>query len=109
MWADRITGSALAEQLVREERADLAGLERIADAWRAWADDPDGWIAIPHGELVIRVANPLVTPPGPAGLGLAGMRERVGLYGGALSAGVVNGRWVVEARLPVAVPVPAAP
>jgi hypothetical protein len=55
MWADRITGSALAEQLVREGRADRPVLEGIAEAWRAWAADPDGWICIPHGELVIRV------------------------------------------------------
>jgi 2-polyprenyl-3-methyl-5-hydroxy-6-metoxy-1,4-benzoquinol methylase len=55
MWAERITGSALAEQLLREERASRKDLDQIASAWRAWADDPDGWISIPHGELVIRV------------------------------------------------------
>jgi len=55
MWADRITGSALAEQLLREERAGRGDLRAIADAWLAWAEDPDGWISIPHGELVIRI------------------------------------------------------
>jgi SAM-dependent methyltransferase len=55
MWAERITTSALAEQLVREERADRHELSRLADAWLAWAADPDGWISIPHGELLIRV------------------------------------------------------
>lgn len=56
MWADRITGSALSEQLLREGRADPVALGEIADAWRAWAADPDGWISIPHGELVVRVS-----------------------------------------------------
>ena len=55
MWADRVTGSALAEQLVGEERASREDLREIADAWLAWAADPDGWISIPHGELVVRV------------------------------------------------------
>jgi SAM-dependent methyltransferase len=55
LWADRITSSALAHQLVREELTDETGLATIADAWREWAADPDGWISIPHGELLIRV------------------------------------------------------
>jgi len=56
MWADRVTGSALADQLVREGRATRTELEEIATAWLAWAADPDGWISIPHGELVVRRA-----------------------------------------------------
>jgi SAM-dependent methyltransferase len=56
MWADRVTGSALAEQLVREGRATSDELHDIASAWRAWASDPDGWISIPHGEIVVRRA-----------------------------------------------------
>ena len=55
MWADRITGSALAEQLVAEGRASREELRELAVAWTAWAADPDGWISIPHGELVVRV------------------------------------------------------
>jgi 2-polyprenyl-3-methyl-5-hydroxy-6-metoxy-1,4-benzoquinol methylase len=54
MWAERITGSALAEQLVREGRAGVEELHEIAEDWLSWAADPDGWISIPHGELVIR-------------------------------------------------------
>jgi SAM-dependent methyltransferase len=55
LWADRITRSALGEQLVREGRATAAELADVAAAWQSWAADPDGWIMVPHGELVIRV------------------------------------------------------
>jgi hypothetical protein len=55
MWADRVTGSALAEQLEREGRATREDLRALADAWLAWAAHPDGWISIPHGELVVRI------------------------------------------------------
>lgn len=54
MWADRITSTALARQLVAEGRATEAELAEIADAWRAWAADPDGWFSVLHGEVLIR-------------------------------------------------------
>ena len=57
MWADRIVGSALAEQLVSEGRATPEELHDIAAAWRTWAADPDGWFSVHHGELVIRVSD----------------------------------------------------
>jgi SAM-dependent methyltransferase len=56
MWAERVTGSALAGQLLREGLADENELASIAQAWRSWAADPDGWISIPHGELLAVVA-----------------------------------------------------
>jgi SAM-dependent methyltransferase len=56
MWAERVTGSALADQLLREGLADENELASIAQAWRSWAADPDGWISIPHGELLAVVA-----------------------------------------------------
>ena len=52
MWAERVTGSALGDQLLRDGYADEAELAEVADAWRAWASHPDGWISVPHGELV---------------------------------------------------------
>lgn len=55
MWADRVTGSALAEQLVSQGRASRGKLRELADAWLSWAADPDGWISVPHGELVVRI------------------------------------------------------
>jgi SAM-dependent methyltransferase len=57
MWADRIVGSALAEQLVREGRATTDELEQIGDAWRRWAADPDGWFSVHHGEIVCRIGG----------------------------------------------------
>ena len=52
MWADRILGSALAEQLVREDRATRDELEQISTAWRTWAADPDAWFSVHHGEIL---------------------------------------------------------
>jgi ubiquinone/menaquinone biosynthesis C-methylase UbiE len=54
LWADRITGSAIAEQAEREGFATKAELEAIAAAWRAWAEDPDAWFAVLHGEILGR-------------------------------------------------------
>ncbi|SCG45232.1 Histidine kinase [Micromonospora siamensis] len=59
--------------------------------------DPDGrW-------LEIELENDLTaaTGPGGGGRGLDGMRERVLLLGGRISAGPRNGRWQVQVRLPV--------
>jgi SAM-dependent methyltransferase len=53
-WADRISASSLAEQVVAEGLADRAELARIATAWRTWADDLDGWFCVPHGQIVCR-------------------------------------------------------
>jgi SAM-dependent methyltransferase len=55
MWADRILGSALAEQLVLEHRATTDELEQISEAWRRWAADPDGWFSVHHGEILCRI------------------------------------------------------
>ena len=48
MWADRILQSDLARQ-AGERGADL---QKISEAWRAWAAHPDGWISLLHGELL---------------------------------------------------------
>lgn len=55
MWADRIVESDLSRQLVDSGLATRAELEEISSAWRAWAADPDGWFAIPNGEILCRV------------------------------------------------------
>jgi hypothetical protein len=55
MWADRILGSAIAEQLVGSGLATRDELQDISQAWRHWAAAQDGWISVLHGEILIRV------------------------------------------------------
>ncbi|SNQ49644.1 Methyltransferase domain-containing protein [Frankia canadensis] len=55
MWAERISGSAITDQLLDSGLATRADLDEIADAWREWAAHPDGWISILHGELLIHL------------------------------------------------------
>ncbi len=54
MWADRVLASAFAGHALRLGLADDATLQRISDAWREWAAHPDGWILLPHGEVLAR-------------------------------------------------------
>jgi ubiquinone/menaquinone biosynthesis C-methylase UbiE len=51
MWADRVVGSALADQAVERGFAARAELDDLSDAWRAWSAAPDAWFAILHGEI----------------------------------------------------------
>lgn len=55
MWADRILQSAIAEQLLASGAADQAKLQAISQAWLDWAADPDGWLAIPHSQILCGV------------------------------------------------------
>ena len=55
--------------------------------------------------MVVEVRNPLGSAElngGGAGRGLAGMRERVRVYGGELTAAPAGDEWVVRASLPLA-------
>lgn len=52
MWADRILQSALADQFVESGLATATELTEISSAWREWAAAPNGWLAIPHGEIL---------------------------------------------------------
>lgn len=54
LWADRVVGSDLADSAIAKGYATPADLERIADGWRRWAADPDGWFAVLHGEVLAR-------------------------------------------------------
>ena len=55
MWADRVLVSDFARTAVRTGAARQEDLHRIADGWRGWAADPDGWLSLLHGELICRV------------------------------------------------------
>ena len=55
MWADRIAGSAITEQLLTTGLGTQEDIDAVAAAWREWAAHPDGWISVLHGELLIRV------------------------------------------------------
>jgi SAM-dependent methyltransferase len=52
MWAERILKSSIAEQALSAGHATRAELQEISAAWRAWAEHPDGWFLIPHGEVL---------------------------------------------------------
>ncbi|WP_069169633.1 methyltransferase domain-containing protein [Streptomyces griseus] len=54
LWADRTTTSAYARSAVDGGHADAAVLTEVADAWRAWGEEPDGWFMVPHGEVLCR-------------------------------------------------------
>ncbi|MBZ4485724.1 methyltransferase domain-containing protein [Microbacterium sp. cx-55] len=52
LWAERALESSFAQHAVELGVTDRAGLERIAAGWRAWAEAPDGWFLMPHGEII---------------------------------------------------------
>ncbi len=54
LWADRLLASDLARQLVDYGVADADELAEYADAFRRWAEDPDGIFVVPNGEVLAR-------------------------------------------------------
>jgi ubiquinone/menaquinone biosynthesis C-methylase UbiE len=54
LWADRIVGSAIAEQALASGEATSADLQRMRAGWLEWAAAEDGWFLVPHGEVVCR-------------------------------------------------------
>lgn len=53
-WAERALHSSFAEHALSQGVADEATLERIADGWREWTNAPEGWLLMPHGEILAR-------------------------------------------------------
>jgi hypothetical protein len=50
LWAERIQAPRFAEPAkALDPTADMA---TVADAWLRWAEEPDGWFAFLHGEVV---------------------------------------------------------
>lgn len=54
-WATRVEHSGLAEHALDAELATPADLAELAQAWREWRSHEDGWFAVVHGEILIRV------------------------------------------------------
>jgi SAM-dependent methyltransferase len=54
-WAERLTESPFGDRAVEHGLATRAGLERLAQAWRRWAASEDGWLFIPHGEILCEI------------------------------------------------------
>jgi ubiquinone/menaquinone biosynthesis C-methylase UbiE len=53
-WADRMRDSSVAHQAVRGGHCTRADLDAMAAAFTDWAEDPDGWFAVLHGEVLAR-------------------------------------------------------
>ena len=54
LWADRVRESSFATQAIEYGLSDRAELDAIAHAWRTWAEAPDAWYAVLHGEILAR-------------------------------------------------------
>ncbi|GAA1225715.1 methyltransferase domain-containing protein [Rhodoglobus aureus] len=55
MWEARVLESAFADDALSKSLATQEVLQQISSAWRVWADSPEGWLAMPHGEILARV------------------------------------------------------
>jgi SAM-dependent methyltransferase len=55
LWAERMVSSDLARQAIERGIASDSELAAIADGWRQWAAEDDGWFSVLHGELLATV------------------------------------------------------
>ena len=53
-WAERATQSQFAAHAIESGHSNPAELARIGQAWRDWASDDDGWLLMPHAEVLAR-------------------------------------------------------
>ncbi|WP_229382733.1 methyltransferase domain-containing protein [Microbacterium allomyrinae] len=53
-WAERAVSSDFARHAVDLGFADRAALERMASGWNEWAASEDGWLLMPHAEILAR-------------------------------------------------------
>ncbi|MFE6966369.1 methyltransferase domain-containing protein [Agromyces sp. NPDC057679] len=53
-WAERATESQFAAHAIESGHSNPEELRAIAQAWRDWAADADGWLLMPHGEILAR-------------------------------------------------------
>lgn len=57
LWAERTVKSGTAVTAAENRLAGREDLERIAEAWRAWAAHEDGWFCVVNGEVLARVTG----------------------------------------------------
>ena len=55
LWADRTLQSNFATTATKNGWATQEELETVAQTWRDWAADEDGWISLVHGEIIAHV------------------------------------------------------
>ncbi len=53
-WAVRAVDSSFAQNAIRLGLADRRLLEHLAEGWRTWAAAEDGWLLMPHAEIIAR-------------------------------------------------------
>jgi SAM-dependent methyltransferase len=53
-WAQRALESRFAVHAIESGHSDPGELQRISDGWLAWARATDGWMLMPHGEVIAR-------------------------------------------------------
>jgi SAM-dependent methyltransferase len=54
-WSERSVKSNFAQVAVSGGHATPEQLQQVASGWLQWADEPDGWLTVPHGQIVCRV------------------------------------------------------
>jgi SAM-dependent methyltransferase len=62
LWADRMVMSSIADQAVTYRLASSSDLADMAEAWRHWAAQPDGYFAVVHGEIIARPLGATARP-----------------------------------------------
>jgi hypothetical protein len=55
LWAERAVKSDFAKVAVEGGFATPEDLRRLAQGWLDWAADVDGWLCIPHSEILCQV------------------------------------------------------
>jgi SAM-dependent methyltransferase len=53
-WSRRVLESAFATDALSKELATEDELRMISEAWLEWAEHPDGWLSMTHGEIICR-------------------------------------------------------
>jgi ubiquinone/menaquinone biosynthesis C-methylase UbiE len=54
MWAERIRDSGIASAAIAAGFATKSDLDKMSQAWLSWAEAPDGYLSVLHGEILCR-------------------------------------------------------